>query len=252
MNTTTKAQLPPTRAKFPPDPPPLKQSSLAPASRASSPNLMALHAAYGNGAIARALSTRPTAASGSRPAKAITDPPTNVGPGPIAPNGVDVPRPAEPASAGSHAVPGTRSIASNANRRTSGRGTDVESVQRTKESGRVNRTLGPGGHDAGQLDPAMMHQTAGVDSMANAAVRPAAAAPPEGATGQKPPAASLPASAGGGRQTGAHPLPGRERRLEGRGPDLVLVRSPRPPRIDPHRKVADPVPHSGRPVRHRR
>ena len=57
---TTKAPTSPTRSKLPPSQAP-QYSSLAPGGRPTplSPNLMALHAAYGNGAVARALSIPP-------------------------------------------------------------------------------------------------------------------------------------------------------------------------------------------------
>ncbi len=81
MSTTTKAQLPSTRSKLPSSPPPPQKSGLAPASRPgpSSPKLMALHAAYGNGAVARAFSPRRASPPPVRPESRALSPQPSTG-----------------------------------------------------------------------------------------------------------------------------------------------------------------------------
>ena len=81
MSTTTKAQLPSTRSKLPSSPPPPQKSGLAPALRPgpSSPNLMALHAAYGNGAVARAFSPRRASPPPVRPESRALSPQPSAG-----------------------------------------------------------------------------------------------------------------------------------------------------------------------------
>ena len=81
MSTTTKAQLPSTRSKLPSSPPPPQKSGLAPALRPgpSSPNLMALHAAYGNGAVACAFSPRRASPPPVRPESRALSPQPSAG-----------------------------------------------------------------------------------------------------------------------------------------------------------------------------
>jgi hypothetical protein len=86
VNSTTKAPSPPSRAKLAPSAPRAQKSGLRPAARAapSSSNLMALHAAYGNGAVARAISIRTAAPAAQRTSSpdARATPPVSLVPAP--------------------------------------------------------------------------------------------------------------------------------------------------------------------------